>query len=481
MQARAAALHQVATDLAAQGIVLQVVLVPDKARVEAAHACAVPYSAQSKARYGAFLAMLAGLRVTDLLHTYDGVRNPLYYRTDTHWNQDGAALAAAATAADTDAPIGRDRPFHTEYGSVVDRAGDLLRLMSLDHVPDLAIPLRPRPDREGPATTTEINPPADTGDLLGDAPVPEVVLLGSSYSVNANFLGALEAALSAPVGQFAQAGGAFWGSARDYFRSPAFRENAAQAGDLGDSGARGEPAHRQGGGGLSARLARPKDAAMTERTPDELTEQEAAEELERLAREIAHHDRLYNTLDAPEITDADYDALRQRNAAIEARFPSLIRPDSPSQKVGAQAASGFAKITHRVPMLSLDNAFSRTDFDEFCARIRRFLGLKDEPIGFVAEPKIDGLSISLTYERGRLVTGATRGDGAEGEDVTANLRTMAAVPTRLQGRRPGADRNPRRGVHDQGRFHQAERGAGGRRAADLRQSAQLGRGQPAPA
>ncbi len=255
MQARATALHQVATDLAAQGIALQVVLVPDKARVEAAHACGVPYSAESKARYGAFMTMLAGLRVTDLLRTYDGVRNPLYYRTDTHWNQDGAALAAAATAANTDAPIGRDRPFHTEYGPVVDRAGDLLRLMSLDHVPDLAFPLRPRPDREGPATTTEITPPADTGDLLGDAPVPEVVLLGSSYSVNANFLGALEAALSAPVGQFAQAGAAFWGSARDYFRSPAFRETPPKLGHrppdwclgrprAGDLAARDGPARR---------------------------------------------------------------------------------------------------------------------------------------------------------------------------------------------------------------------------------------------
>ena len=172
------------------------------------------------------------------------------------------------------------------------------------------------------------------------------------------------------------------------------------------------------------------------RTPEELTEEEAAVELERLAADIAHHDRLYNTEDAPEITDAEYDALRQRNAAIEARFPSLIRPDSPSQKVGAQAASGFAKITHRVPMLSLDNAFSRAEFDEFCARIRRFLGLKDEKLEFVAEPKIDGLSISLTYERGRLVHGATRGDGAEGEDVTANLRTMKAVPNRLKGEAP---------------------------------------------
>jgi DNA ligase (NAD+) len=175
---------------------------------------------------------------------------------------------------------------------------------------------------------------------------------------------------------------------------------------------------------------------MTGRLPEELTEEEAAADLERLAAEIAHHDRLYNTEDAPEITDAEYDALRQRNAAIEARFPSLIRPDSPSRRVGAETASGFAKIAHRMPMLSLDNAFSAADFDEFCARVRRFLGLKDEPLALVAEPKIDGLSISLTYVNGRLLHGATRGDGAEGEDVTANLRTMEAVPTRLRGHAP---------------------------------------------
>ena len=175
---------------------------------------------------------------------------------------------------------------------------------------------------------------------------------------------------------------------------------------------------------------------MTDRTPDELTEEEAAVALARLADEIARHDHLYNTQDAPEITDAEYDALRRENAAIEAAFPSLIRPDSPSQKVGAATASGFGKIAHRVPMLSLDNAFSRADFDEFCARARRFLGLKDAPLDLVAEPKIDGLSISLTYEKGRLVHGATRGDGAEGEDVTANLRTMRGVPLRLKGSAP---------------------------------------------
>ena len=175
---------------------------------------------------------------------------------------------------------------------------------------------------------------------------------------------------------------------------------------------------------------------MTDRTPAELTEEEAAAELQRLAAEIARHDRLYNTEDAPEISDAAYDALRHRNAEIEAGFPSLIRPDSPSQKVGAATASGFGKIRHRVPMLSLDNAFSRADFDEFCARTRRFLGLKDAVLELVAEPKIDGLSISLTYEKGRLVHGATRGDGAEGEDVTANLRTMKGVPVRLKGGAP---------------------------------------------
>jgi len=166
------------------------------------------------------------------------------------------------------------------------------------------------------------------------------------------------------------------------------------------------------------------------------TQAEAAAELARLAAEIAHHDEAYHGRDAPEITDAEYDALRQRNAALEAQFPGLVRTDSPSREVGAAPAGGFAKIRHRVLMLSLDNAFATADFDEFCARARRFLGLKQDTLTFVAEPKIDGLSISLTYEHGILVHGATRGDGAEGEDVTANLRTMQAVPARLHSDAP---------------------------------------------
>ncbi len=168
---------------------------------------------------------------------------------------------------------------------------------------------------------------------------------------------------------------------------------------------------------------------------DSLTEDEAAAELARLAAEIAHHDAAYHTHDAPEITDADYDALRRRNAAIEARFPGLVRDDSPSTRVGGAPESGFAKVRHRVPMLSLDNAFGAEEFTEFCTRAKRFLG-RAEPLVFVAEPKIDGLSISLTYEHGQFVRGATRGDGTVGEDVTANLRTMASVPDTLHGEAP---------------------------------------------
>jgi DNA ligase (NAD+) len=166
-------------------------------------------------------------------------------------------------------------------------------------------------------------------------------------------------------------------------------------------------------------------------------EAEAAQALATLAAEIARHDQAYHEHDAPLISDAEYDALRQRNAAIEAEFPHLVRPDSPSRRVGAAPTAGFAKVRHRVPMLSLDNAFDPEDFNEFCARIRRFLHLPDGAnLAFVAEPKIDGLSINLLYENGTLVRGATRGDGTEGEDVTANLRTMRTVPARLHGASP---------------------------------------------
>jgi DNA ligase (NAD+) len=167
-----------------------------------------------------------------------------------------------------------------------------------------------------------------------------------------------------------------------------------------------------------------------------LSAEEAAAELEFLAAELARHDLAYHELDAPEITDAEYDALRRRNMAIEARFPALVRDDSPTRRVGAKAATGFAKLTHRVPMLSLDNAFDAAEFSEFCDRVRRFLGLKDAALVMVGEPKIDGLSISLTYRDGVLQQAATRGDGAEGEDVTANIRVIDAVPQQLLGPAP---------------------------------------------
>jgi DNA ligase (NAD+) len=169
---------------------------------------------------------------------------------------------------------------------------------------------------------------------------------------------------------------------------------------------------------------------------ERLTEGDAAAELAVLAAEIAKHDRAYHEFDAPLISDAEYDALRRRNAAIEARFPQLVRADSPSRRIAPGPAGGFAKVRHVVPMLSLDNVFDAGGFAEFCDRIRRFLGLKDEKLAFVGEPKIDGLSISLSYEGGKFVRGATRGDGSEGEDVTANLQTMQPVPRKLKGNAP---------------------------------------------
>jgi len=165
---------------------------------------------------------------------------------------------------------------------------------------------------------------------------------------------------------------------------------------------------------------------------EDLTVEQAQAELAALAGEIAHHDRLYHQMDKPEISDADYDALVRRNNAIEARYPELRRADSPSLRVGSAPAAGFKKVRHAVPMLSLGNAFDPEDAREFVARVRRFLGLADDaPVEFVAEPKIDGLSCSLRYEDGRLVLAATRGDGAEGEDVTANVRTIRDVPHQL--------------------------------------------------
>src|SRR5215469_17526608 len=162
---------------------------------------------------------------------------------------------------------------------------------------------------------------------------------------------------------------------------------------------------------------------------EDLTEKQAEAEHARLQTEIAAHDKRYYQDDAPTVSDAEYDALRKRYNEIEARFPDLRTLESLSVKVGAAPARGFAKLRHRVPMLSLDNAFSEEDVRDFVERIRRFLKLSaEEPIVFSAEPKIDGLSMSLRYEGGALKTAATRGDGTEGEDVTANIRTLEDVP-----------------------------------------------------
>ena len=167
----------------------------------------------------------------------------------------------------------------------------------------------------------------------------------------------------------------------------------------------------------------------------DLTEAQAEAEIERLAAEIGAHDRRYYQEDAPTVSDAAYDALRRRNEEIEARFPALVRADSPSRRVGAQPSQKFAKVRHAIPMLSLGNAFADTEVAEFVERVRRFLRLPaDERVVFTAEPKIDGLSCTLRYEDGRLVRGATRGDGTEGEDVTANVRTLADIPKELRGK-----------------------------------------------
>ncbi|MEQ1710960.1 MAG: hypothetical protein ABL908_06115, partial [Hyphomicrobium sp.] len=177
-----------------------------------------------------------------------------------------------------------------------------------------------------------------------------------------------------------------------------------------------------------------KRGTIADTPVEDLTEASARIEYDRLAAEIERHDALYYQNDAPEISDAEYDALRRRLEAIEARFPALAKADSPTQRVGAAPADGFGKIRHAVPMLSLGNAFADEDVAEFEARVRRFLTLgADEALAITAEPKIDGLSISIRYEGGKLVSAATRGDGAEGENVTANVKTIREIPHTLTG------------------------------------------------
>jgi DNA ligase (NAD+) len=180
-------------------------------------------------------------------------------------------------------------------------------------------------------------------------------------------------------------------------------------------------------------VAKSKPKVLTD--VDTLSKAQAKVEHKRLALELERHDKAYYQEDAPKISDAEYDALRKRFNALEARFPEFVSAESPSQKIGAAPSGRFRKVRHAVPMLSLDNAFAEEDVVDFVARIRRFLKLgDDDKIAFSAEPKIDGLSMSLRYEGGELVTAATRGDGAEGEDVTANIRTLEDVPKKLKGR-----------------------------------------------
>jgi DNA ligase (NAD+) len=213
-----------------------------------------------------------------------------------------------------------------------------------------------------------------------------------------------------------------------------------------------------------------------ERAVEDLTLEEAGAEHARLAAEIRAHDERYYGEDAPTVSDAEYDALRARLLAIEGRFPELITADSPSQRVGAAPSAGFAKVRHARPMLSLGNAFDEQDVRDFADRVRRFLGLPaDEVVALVAEPKIDGLSCSLRYEDGRLVLAATRGDGQEGEDVTANVRTIGDVPVSLRGRHWPAVLEVRGEVYmtkqDFLRLNEAQEAAGRPRFANPRNSA----------
>ncbi len=181
-------------------------------------------------------------------------------------------------------------------------------------------------------------------------------------------------------------------------------------------------------------MTKPAPPALRAFPVEDLSADQAALEHQALAAEIAGHDAAYYREDAPVISDADYDALRRRYEAIEQRFPGLVGTDSLSRKVGAAPVEKFGKVTHQVPMLSLANAFTDEEVEEFVGRVKRFLALGEaDPVAFTAEPKIDGLSCSLRYERGRLTVAATRGDGSEGEDVTANVRTIAEIPHEIQG------------------------------------------------
>lgn len=230
MQTRAEVVRRIAAKLRGQNIGLVVALVPDKARVQSASLCGLRYAAQSRQRYGAFAAMLQAenLPSVDLYAVLaDAAQHgPVYYRTDTHWNQLGAALSARAVAALADgaAPLAHATTFHTEADAAeTDRPGDLLRLMSLEKLPEW-LPLRPRPDREHVEHTTEVQALTDSGGLLDEGPAVEAVLLGSSYSQNANFQGRLQEALRTHIVTFARPGGGFAGAAREYFTSIAYRE-----------------------------------------------------------------------------------------------------------------------------------------------------------------------------------------------------------------------------------------------------------------
>ena len=231
LAARADILQRIAADLGRRGIAMQVVVVPDKARIEPERLCRAPYAAQARARYAAFMALLRdrGIATPDLAARFAAApdREALYYRTDTHWSQTGAALAAAAVAAAVPpAAVARDTRFETRAAPPASRPGDLLRLMSLENVADWTLlPLRPRPDVEAAEHTEPAGGPANTGGLLDEGPAMPVVLIGSSFSQNGNFLGRLEEALRTPVLSVAKAGGGFAGAARAYFDSATFRES----------------------------------------------------------------------------------------------------------------------------------------------------------------------------------------------------------------------------------------------------------------